>query len=51
MAYPGIARQIASLIEIIEDTAEAYEALKNLDGLPEAFQEARRGRYEMLGFS
>ncbi|OGE46780.1 hypothetical protein PENARI_c112G10059 [Penicillium arizonense] len=42
MSGPNISRQIAGLIGVTEDIVEAYDSIKNLSSLPEAFQEVNR---------
>jgi hypothetical protein len=42
MSGPDIPRQIAGLIDDTEDIAEAYDSIKYLRGLPEAFQEVSK---------
>lgn len=42
MSGPDISRQIAGLIGVTEDIVEAYESIKNLCSLPEAFQEVNK---------
>jgi hypothetical protein len=42
MSGPEIHRQIAGLIEVIENIIEAYDSIKNLRDLPEAFQEVSK---------
>ncbi|KAK4097473.1 hypothetical protein N658DRAFT_500366 [Parathielavia hyrcaniae] len=37
-----IPRQITRLIEVTEQTVEVYDAIKDIRGLPEAFQEVRK---------
>lgn len=42
MAGPDISHQIACLIKVTEDIVEAYDPIKDLRGLPEAFQEVNK---------
>jgi len=42
MSGPNISHQIAGLIEVTEGIAEAYDPIKDLRGLPEAFQEVNK---------
>ncbi|KAK4206670.1 hypothetical protein QBC37DRAFT_487991 [Rhypophila decipiens] len=42
MSNAKIPRQIARLIGVIEDLTEAYDTIKDLRGLPEAFQESSK---------
>ncbi|KAJ6091638.1 hypothetical protein N7467_003607 [Penicillium canescens] len=42
MSGPDISRQIAGLIGVTEDIVEAYNSIKNLCSLPEAFQEVNK---------
>ncbi|KAA8642377.1 hypothetical protein EYZ11_009966 [Aspergillus tanneri] len=42
MSGPDISHQIAGLIEVTEGIAEAYDPIKDLRGLPEAFQEVNK---------
>lgn len=42
MSAPDISRQIAGLSEVAEDIVAAYDSIKDLRGLPEAFQEVNK---------
>jgi hypothetical protein len=42
MSGPDISHHIAGLIEVVEGIAEAYDPIKDLRGLPEAFQEVNK---------
>lgn len=42
MSGPDISHQIEGLIEVTEGIAEAYNPIKDLRGLPEAFQEVNK---------
>lgn len=42
MSAPDISRQIACLSEVTEDIVEAYDLIKDLRGLPEAFMEVNK---------
>lgn len=42
MSAPDISRQIARLSEVTEDIVAAYDSIKDLRGLPEAFQEVNK---------
>ena len=42
MSDPDISRQIISLIKVTENIMEAYDSIKNLSSLPQAFQETKK---------
>lgn len=42
MSAPDISRQIACLSEVTENIVETYDSVKDLRGLPEAFQEVNK---------
>ena len=42
MSHPDISRQIISLIKVTENIMEAYDSIKNISSLPQAFQETNK---------